>query len=78
MLRDITRASYNSVWLKSRTSGRWRELTHAAVTGGLNSRTRFLNGGQVILIGFTHFLYIFTRFWTIFIVVITYVTISPL
>jgi len=57
MLRVLTHASYISAWLKSRTSGRWRELTHAALAGGLNSRTRSLDFGQVILIDFTCFFY---------------------
>ena len=41
MMRDLTHVSYKSVWLKSRTFGRWRELTHAVVAGGLSSRKRF-------------------------------------
>jgi len=47
------------------------------VVGGLSSRTRFWDFGQVILIGFARFfLPSFTRFLAIFMVDITYVTIS--
>lgn len=35
------------------------ELSHAPVAGGLNSRTHFLDGGQVILIGFRRFFILF-------------------
>ena len=41
-----------------------RELTHASLTGGQNSRTRFLDFGRLFNLGFIEFYtFFFTIFW---------------